>query len=303
MKYETTIPQRYELGERLIYAMFVLCTVVGIVAAFGCGDAQEQGFDDGQEDDQVLELGEASEALGSKFSPGYTYGIDQASLTNCTISPGGNPCILPGRTTIRYRFDGTDECPSGTSWKYQTERGLLEMHSNQFGMPFTVVADSVNPSVIFKRGSCPGTSQASQMSAFICVNWGSLVPVTENQFGTYVRVDNPITVTLDVDDMRQRASGGSPCAEQNGSDLHQLLEHAGHIAGAIPYGQAMYPTHKSAEGSTTPAFLTPEVASNTNGGSVYDTQTISTGVLCRVASWSNGPITGSFVPLAGSCVN
>lgn len=301
MKLQTTIPRRYELGERLIYVALALLTIIGLAASFGCAGTYEDGE----------ETGTAKQGLGSKFSPGFTYGVAQADLTNCTISPGGNPCVLPGRTTIRYKFDGADECLSlsaDESWQYQIQRGLEDIHANSggFGMPFSLVADSVNPSVIFKRGSCPLSPLGTSMGAFVCVkSWPSTVPVTASLFGTYVRNDNPLTVTIDVDDIRVTPTIPGTCSSGGTRELHDLLEHMGHIAGAIPYGQGMYPSHKGSCPTCLPYWLTPEIAPNTASTFQrrFDTEVYPPGALCRIGSWSSGPITSDFVKKAGSCVD
>jgi hypothetical protein len=318
MKYQTTIPRRYELGERLIYAVLLMLTIIGIAASFACGDAQEL--------DDEPELGTAQEGITANFSTTYTYGYGQGDLRLNTASPGSNPAIIPGRVTIRYKFVGTDVCegsPKGrVSWKEETLRGLEDMNNaiNAWGgNPFTLVEDNANPSVTIQKGTCPGLQESNSISSFFCASWqGALVAVSNpsGAFGSYKRHDGVLAITIDWAKAWRRAKNlGVDLPDVNDcnggkGDFHALLEHIGHAAAMLPYGQAPYPTTKRAgpgfpalefPDPNYPSWATPEVLINYRDA--YDTAGYPAGVICRAASYRVSMPTSQFIRGTGTCVD
>lgn len=299
MKSRTTIPQRYEAGEFAIYILLFVLTLIGFAAAFGCAGADE--YHD--------ELGEIGEGLISKQSTTYSYGV-LPNLQNAPRagSPGGVR-IVPGRQTIRYKLVGTDNCDDGDpfhadySWKKQVRRGVTDPGAQAgaagFGNPWTVIEDNANPSVIFQRGTCAGRASGGSMNALVCPSFADpLVTITAlGALGTYKRHDGVLTMNIDVDDAFDTFIR-SPMSCASDSEFHELLEHMGHVAGIIPYGQGLYPADVTVGGFH--AWTTPVVRP---GGS-YAVSGFPAGQLCRLGSYRTSlPTSQLLVDSSGTCAD
>lgn len=268
--------------------------------AFGCGAPLDDA-----------DLDEVSQPLTSKTSALYAAGWQQSDMTQCMLAPGPNPCILPGRNTIRIKFIGADPCysqqPTFTddqSWHFQADRALRDsipglLSAGGWGNPFTVVLDDVNPSVTISGGTCPGSVNSNSMSSFVCVTsvGAPLVTVSEPLFGTYKRHDGVLAINIDIAKIRARVEAPITC-NTNG-DFHELLEHAAHIAALLPYGSGMYPVGLVPSGF--PVWSSPVVLSG-DSSSPYEAGGYPAGQLCRIGSYRTSMPTGQYIP-SGTCAN
>lgn len=271
----------------------------------------------GAPEGEYEEIGSYSPALSTKFSPTFTFGFEQVTGIINRRSPGPISGVLPGRTTVKFKITGLDEeegCLSA-SWKDQVRRAMSEVETHTlaqgYGWPFSVSETTGNDaSVIFQRGSCPGDQHVDTMGAFVCpLSYGPLVTVSESLNGTYKRHDGVMIVNVDFTDIWERTmpgaypvGGGSGCSFD--PELHELTEHAGHIAALFPFGQGIYPSSKSYDNGF-PAWSTPDVEPSYPGSpnNTYAAGGYPDGQLCRIGNWLGGPITGSFDAQSGSCAD
>lgn len=282
---------------------------LSFAALFACGSVSDDGLFEEAPDGGLVQ---AAQALASKTSSTYTYGWSQADLTKSMYSPGPNPGILPGRTTIRYKIEGTDYCDvphvpalvSRVSWRYQAKRGLQTLQSflvsGNHGNPFTIQEVTTNPSVILRRGSCAGSYTSTTMGAFLCVSVdSSVVNVTESLFGSYKRHDGVLTITFDMNDMWRRAAPGVPFSSCTDTpELHELVEHAGGASALFPHGGGLYPSNVVGMAGSIPAWSNSLVEPTPGGANPYQVGGYTQGELCRIGSWVNTS-PSSYSPLTG----
>lgn len=270
-----------------------------IVLSVGCaGDAGTLFQDD--------DIGSGEQEISGKGSQTYTYGYrgsfsSSANLRLCKQSQAeGVECIIPGRSTIRWTMQGLDECSPVTqphvSWTYQIRRGMTgsvpgSLSGAGYGNSFTVIEDANAPSVIFKRGACPGSTTDTKMGSFVCVeSYGTpITTLSESLPGSYKRVDGTLQVRIDVDRIRARVAGGqTSCSSQSDywEDLHELIEHAAHIAVLLPFGGGMYPVASFNGANNFPSWDSPIVQPNAqNEISAYSAGGYTDGILCRIGNF------------------
>ncbi len=284
--------------------------------ALACGSVDNGDlFEPYEESDAGSELGTAEQGLSSRFSPTYTYGWEVAGFAQARLTPGPNPAILPGTTTIKFKIDAATEYPAcnnalDRSWVYQVRRAMgdVEWHTKAQGYtwPFIVTETTgSDATVIFKAGACPGADTSNNMGAFICPAMApGAVTVTESQFGTYKRYDGVLTVFIDQDDIWRRSRPGVfplgvNCTAGNEAH-HELTEHAAHLAALYPFGSGMYPVATPYDNGY-PSWSTPVVEPYTSSGSSpFSAGGYPDGQLCRIGSWL-GAINTNFIPRSGAC--
>jgi hypothetical protein len=87
---------------------------------------------EGEDFVEEYDLGQVQEGLSAKPSSAYTFGVSTSpSFQKCTVALGagaGFSCIVPSRTTVRYKMTGTDDFDAVTeaamSWKANVRRAF-----------------------------------------------------------------------------------------------------------------------------------------------------------------------------------
>lgn len=228
-------------------------SIIALLFTAACSGSSEYTYETDPVTGEVqeVELGQVDQGLSVKPSNEFTYGVSSSpSMQKCTVSLGAGSsysCMVPSRTTVRYKLIGQDDFNDQTegemSWRAMVRRAYnISMGAGPGGLdqgkPFTFIEDNSSAAwVVFTRGNCPGDPTGNNMNAFVCVNYNGYEALTESLAGTYKKTTGLVTVTFDIAAMDQRIPHAlSPQTARYNEHWHQLLEHVGHLGAMLPLG-------------------------------------------------------------------